>query len=96
VVKTIVTLACIGALAIAVAPAGASPVGGMAKPGSADASAPTATVTPAVVPELRTVVIHERDAGRTLALVLAASALGVTFLSIGYMTLRLRGTRPQA
>jgi hypothetical protein len=66
----------------------------MAKPGLADTSAATATPT-VVVHELHTVV-HERDAGRTLALVLAASALGVAFLSVGVSTLRVRGARPQS
>jgi hypothetical protein len=91
-VRTLVTLACITALAIAAAPAGAAPVGGMAKPGAGNTN--IEQTPPTVIRELHTVV-RERDAGRTLAVVLAATALGIATLSGGYSTLRVRRLRQQ-
>ena len=86
--RSLITLSCvIAALAVAAVPAIASPAGGYAPDpisSTSDQSAPAPVVT-----ELHTV-IRERDAGRTLAVVLAATALGVAVLGAGYTVVRTR------
>jgi hypothetical protein len=75
----IASLACAAVLLVAAVPAGASPVDGRPRPAS---KAEQANPTP-VIRELHTV-IRERDAGRTLAIVLAGAALVIATASAVY------------
>jgi hypothetical protein len=85
----IASIACVVALTVAAVPAAAAPVDGRADPQFTPALQVKPRPTP-VVHEIHTV-IRERDAGRTLALVLAGAALLIATASAAYSTVRVSG-----
>ena len=80
--RSLLALACVAALMIAAVPAGAAPVDGPHDPRFSPSLQQTKAETP-VVRQLHTV-IRERDAGRTLAVVLAGVALFVASGTAAY------------
>lgn len=89
----IASIVCVAALAVAAVPAAAFPVDGRPDPQFTPALQAKPRPTP-VVREIHTV-IRERDAGRTLALVLAGAALLIASASAAYSTVRVSGRRAQ-
>lgn len=87
--RPLLALACVVALAVAAVPAAASPIDGRGRPAT---SAAQPTASPPVIRELHTVV-RERDAGRTLAIVLAGTALLVASVAAGYSIVGVRRSR---
>lgn len=85
--RSLLALACVAALAVAAVPAVASPIGGYVR--HADTPNPRATTSPPVIHELHTV-IRERDAGRTLSIVLAGVALFVAGGAAAYSVVGVR------
>ena len=84
----IASLVCAAVLVVAVAPAGASPVGGRPRVPTTEQQV---TSSP-VVRELHTV-IRERDAGRTLSTLLAGAALLVASGAAAYSVVGVRRSR---
>jgi hypothetical protein len=86
--RSLLALACAAALMVAAVPSGASPPGGRFDPRFSPSLQQPKEQTP-VIRELHTVV-RERDAGRTLAIVLAGVALFVAGGTAAYSVLVLR------
>lgn len=86
--RAAVAMACVAALL-------ALPAVSSARISPADPPAPQQTSAPAQSPTVVTVV--KKDDGRTLAIVLSSTALGIALLASGYAAARthgLRGTQP--
>jgi hypothetical protein len=84
----LLALACAAALTVAAAPAGAAPVDGRFDPRFSPSLQQPKEQAP-VIRELHTV-IRERDAGRTLAIVLAGVALFVASGAAAYSVVVVR------
>ena len=93
--RSVLALACAAALMVAAVPADAAPVDGPNDPRFSASLLRPKTQAP-VIRELHTV-IRERDAGRTLAIVLAGVALFVATGTAAYsgVVVRRRGVSTQ-